>query len=213
MALKLDDMAKMSGKQKLLLVVIISALIVGGYYYGFLKEAHQRIGDLQKQLTAKQNTINKQKEVAKNLETFQEEVVKLEAQLTLLLEQLPNSAEIPSLLKNISDLGKESGLVFMKFTPSKEVNKGFYAEIPVAITVSGDYHSFVQFADKVSQYPRIVNLLNILFTSPKAVGTRLVRSTVSCTATTYRFLDEPVAKAPSSTDTKKKKAGGKGGRK
>jgi len=208
MALKLNDMSKMSGNQKILLVIVFSVLIIAGYYYFYLQEAQKRIGELEKQWTSLQSTIEKQKEIAKNLETFQEEVQKLETRLSLLLEQLPNSAEIPSLLKNISDLGKECGLVFMKFAPGKELNKGFYAEIPVAITVSGDYHSFVQFADKVSQYPRIVNLLNIIFSSPKAVGTRFVSSTVSCTATTYRFLDEPV---PAAQDPKTR-AAGKGGR-
>ena len=93
--------------------------------------------------------------------------------MSLLLEQLPNSAEIPSLLKNVSDLGKESGLDFLKFAPSGEARKDFYAEIPVSIVVNGDYHSFAQFADKVSHYPRIVNLSNIVFASPRPASGNL----------------------------------------
>jgi type IV pilus assembly protein PilO len=110
--------------------------------------------------------------------------------LSLLLEQLPNSAEIPSLLKNISDLGKESGLEFLKFAPGAEGRKDFYAEIPVSIAVTGDYHSFVLFADKVSHLPRIVNLSDIAFSNPKPSGEANMQVSVSCTATTYRFLEQ-----------------------
>ncbi len=134
--------------------------------------------------------------IAGNLKSFQAEVERLEGQLSLLLEQLPNSAEIPSLLKNVSDLGKESGLDILKFAPSAEAKKEFYAEIPVSISVRGDYHSFVQFADKVSHYPRIVNLSNISFSAPKAPGENLVLSTITCKATTYRFLEQPGAAQP-----------------
>jgi len=102
----------------------------------------------------------------------------------------------PSLLKNVSDLGKESGLDFLKFAPAAEAKKDFYAEIPVSISVRGDYHSFVQFADKVSHYPRIVNLSNISFSAPKAAGENLVLSTITCMATTYRFLEQPAAAQP-----------------
>jgi len=190
MASKLDEFTKMSAKQKILVALILSALIVGGYYYLYYQEAQVDIKRLESQYASLQATIKEQQLIAGNLEAFRKDVQQLETQLSHLLEQLPNSAEIPSLLKSISDMGKEAGLEFIKFSPSKEVIKGFYAEIPVAITVSGDYHSFVQFADQVSQYPRIVNLMDINFSSPKSARGGLVRSTISCTATTFRFLDD-----------------------
>ncbi|MGE5248505.1 MAG: type 4a pilus biogenesis protein PilO, partial [Verrucomicrobiota bacterium] len=145
--------------------------------------------------TASCSVILARREFNWDLQAFRAEVQRLEAQLSVLLEQLPNSAEIPSLLKNISDLGKESGLEILKFAPSGEVKKDFYAEIPVSITVRGDYHSFVQFADKVGHYPRIVNLSNISFASPKAAAEDRVVSTINCKATTYRFLEQPPQQA------------------
>ena len=195
MASKLDEITKMPAKQKVMLAVLFSVLVGVGYYYLVYQEKSTELTNLKSQLASMQVKIKEQEAIAKNLEIYREEVQQLDAQLSLLLEQLPNSAEIPSLLKNISDLGKEAGLEFLKFSPSREVPKGFYAEIPVAITVSGDYHSFAQFADQVSKYPRIVNLLDISFTAPNAARGGVVRSTVSCTATTYRFLEEPVKAA------------------
>ncbi len=197
MALKLDDLAKIPGKQKLLLAVLFSALVIAGYYYLYYQEASRQTQTLETELTSLRAKIKEQEVIAGNLQSFRAEVERLEGQLSLLLEQLPDSAEIPSLLKNVSDLGKESGLEFLKFTPSGEVRKDFYAEIPVTITVQGDYHSFVTFADKVSHYPRIVNLSDISFQSPKQTKDNLVLSSINCKATTFRFLEQsPPANAP-----------------
>jgi len=205
MALKLDGLSKVPPRQKILLAVLFCGLVVTGYYYLYYREASQRIGALETQLAGLQSKIREQQAIAGNLRSFQDEVGRLEGQLSLLLEQLPNSAEIPALLKSVSDLGKESGLEFLRFAPSAEIKKDFYAEIPVAISVNGDYHSFALFTDKVAHFPRIVNLSNITFSSPKPSGDNLVLVTVNCTATTYRFLEQQAASAPGTGDQGKKK--------
>src|SRR5512135_973764 len=205
MALKLGDLSKVPPRQKILLAVLFCGLVVSGYYYLYYREASQRIGAMETELASLQSKIREQQAIAGNLRSFQDEVRRLEAQLSLLLEQLPNSAEIPSLLKSVSDLGKESGLEFLRFAPSAEIKKDFYAEIPVAISVNGDYHSFALFTDKVAHYPRIVNLSNITFSSPKPAGDNIVLETVNCTATTYRFLEQQASTAPGTGDQGKKK--------
>jgi len=205
MALNLGDLSKVPPRQKVLLAVLFCGLVVAGYYYLYYREASQRIGAMQTQLAGLQSKIREQQAIAGNLRSFQDEVLRLEARLSILLEQLPNSAEIPSLLKSVSDLGKESGLDFLRFAPSGEIRKDFYAEIPVSISVNGDYHSFALFTDKVARYPRIVNLSNITFSSPKPAGDNLVLVTVNCTATTYRFLEQQAATAPGTGDQGKKK--------
>ncbi len=190
MALKLTDLSKVQPKQKIFLVVLVCLLMGVGYYYLYYSAAAVRIADLEKKLSDLEHEIKQQEVIARNLPSFKAEVRRLEEQLTILLEQLPNQAEIPSLLKNISDLGRESGLEFIKFRPQGESRKDFYASIPVSITVSGDYHSYVLFADKVSHLPRIVNLSDITFTSPKPGGEGSYLETVTCMATTYRFLEQ-----------------------
>ncbi len=204
MALKLGDLSKVPPRQKVLLAVLFCGLVVTGYYYLYYKEASQRIDTMETQLAGLQSKIREQQAIAGNLRSFQDEVRRLESQLSLLLEQLPNSAEIPSLLKSVSDLGKESGLDFLRFAPTGEIRKDFYAEIPVSISVNGDYHSFALFTDKVAHYPRIVNLSNITFSSPKPSGDNLVLVTVNCTATTYRFLELQAAATPGAGDQGKK---------
>lgn len=190
MALKLGDLGRVPPKQKLFLVVLTCLLMGVGYYYLYYSAAAVQMAELEKKLGELEHEIKTQAAIAQNLPAFKAEVRRLEEQLALLLEQLPNSAEIPSLLKNISDLGKESGLEFLKFAPSAEIKKDFYAEIPVSIIVDGEYHSFVLFADKVSHLPRIVNISDITFSGPRSGGEDRMQVKVSCTATTYRFMEQ-----------------------
>ena len=191
MAVTLGDLGKIPPKQKILLAVLVCLFVGVGYYYLYYRKASAEIATLEGRLAELQSKIKEQEVIAKNLPSFRAEVRRLEEQLGLLLDQLPDSAEIPSLLKNVSDLGRESGLEFLKFAPQKEAGKGFYAEIPVSMTVTGEYHGFVLFADKVSHLPRIVNLTNIVFSKPKAAGDDRMMVDVSCTATTFRFLEQP----------------------
>jgi type IV pilus assembly protein PilO len=196
MAKKLGELAKIPAKQKAILAVLFCLLVVVGYYYLYYREASKQVASLESSLAALRSKIKEQEVIAGNLKSFQEEVRRLEEQLAHLLEQLPNTAEIPSLLKSVSDLGRDSGLEFLRFAPAPEARKEFYAEIPVSISVTGDYHSFALFADKVRHYPRIVNLSNIAFATPKAAGENRMVETITCTATTYRFLEQAAATEP-----------------
>ena len=191
----MGDLSKVPAKQKLVLAFLVSLMICAGYYYLFYTDTAGKIQAQEAKLAELNSKIKEQEVIARNLPSFQAEVRRLEEQLNVLLEQLPNAAEIPNLLRNVSDLGKESGLDFVKFSPKEEVRKEFYAEIPVSIAVQGDYHSFALFSDKVAHLPRIVNISNLDFSAPKVGADGSVGVNVSCTATTYRFLEQ-AAKAP-----------------
>ncbi|HDM32718.1 MAG TPA: pilus assembly protein PilO, partial [Deltaproteobacteria bacterium] len=93
------------------------------------------------------------------------------------------------LLENVSALGKASGLEFILFRPKKEVPKNFYAEIPVDIKVQGRYSDILNFFYKVSKMPRIVNISNIVMSSPRKTSGGGIILTTTCNATTYKFIE------------------------
>jgi len=190
MALKFGDLAKLPPKQKLVAAVLVSVLVAVGYYYLYYSEASKKLSGLENKLAELSSKIKEQEVIARNLPSFRTEVTKLEEQLKVLLDQLPNSAEIPSLLTNISDLARESHLEIVKFSPKVEVKKDFYAEIPVSMAVVGGYKNYIEFADKVSHLPRIVNLSDIAFAQPKRRGDGVMQINVTCAATTFRFLEQ-----------------------
>lgn len=190
MAPKFGDLAKLPPKQKLIVAVLVSVVVAMGYYYLYYGKDSKKIAALESKLAEMSSKIKEQEVIARNLPSFRLEVTKLEEHLKLLLDQLPNSAEIPSLLANISDLARESRLDIVKFSPRAEVKKDFYAEIPMSMAVVGEYKNYIVFADKVSHLPRIVNLSDIAFSQPKRSGGGQTQVNVACAATTFRFLEQ-----------------------
>jgi len=100
-----------------------------------------------------------------------------------LLRQLPNSTEVPDLLIDITQAGLGRGLDFELFKPGAEQKKGFYAELPISLKVSGTYHELAQFISDVSALPRIVTIGNISVNTGKSN-----RLSMTATAKTYRYL-------------------------
>jgi type IV pilus assembly protein PilO len=162
-------------------------LILGGSFYMFFyKPKTEELNKLRDDYEALQTKLFTARAVAKDLEKFEKEYEEAQMQFKLALRLLPEKQEIPSLLEGVSKSGKDSGLEFRFFQPAGEINRGFYAEIPVNIRISGGYHNIALFFDRIAKLPRIVNVLNIAIQAPAATPGIL---NSSCTAVTYRFLE------------------------
>ena len=114
------------------------------------------------------------------------------------LKQLPSKAEMDALLSDINQAGLGRSLQFDLFRPGQIAVKDYYAELPIAIKVSGRYHDIGAFASDIANLSRIVTLNNLTI-SPKGDGTLVLDST----AKTFRYLDKDEVAAQS-------KANGKG---
>lgn len=128
---------------------------------------------------------------AVNLPELRKQKSQVEEYVTQLEKQLPGKAEIDSLLSDISSAGVGRGLQFELFRPGQVVVKDYYAELPIAIKVSGRYHDIGSFAADVSNLSRIVTLHNLVVTTPSNAGPRDGSAPLSmeATARTYRYLD------------------------
>lgn len=189
----------MQPKVKVLLVILLFALPAVAFYFLFLQPNLEEIDKLAT------NKAKQEKEL-KNVKKRARDLPKLEAELAaaqLAFEEksilLPKEKEIPQLLRDISSLGRNAGLDFLKFKPGKNVPKDFYDEIPITVNVRGPYHNIGFFFDQVSKLERIVTVSNIKITSPKREGGEmLVKS--DCRLLTYMFTNRELPK-----DNKKKK--------
>ncbi|MEJ2155193.1 MAG: type 4a pilus biogenesis protein PilO [Desulfobacteraceae bacterium] len=141
------------------------------------------------QLQHAQADLAKAKKNAEQLNDWRAKMRKKEVRYKTVMKALPEKQEIPSLLAGVSQAGKDAGLEFLLFTPKKENAKEFYAEIPVDISVSGNYHQVATFFDKVSSLPRIVNIRNIKMTPQKSTSSGAADLTTTCQAVTYQFIE------------------------
>jgi type IV pilus assembly protein PilO len=164
-------------------LVLLAGLFVWLVYLPYDEEITQTRDEIAKL----QQKLNQAEVRVRALKKFEAEFAEVDAQFQEALKLLPNTKEIPSLLKSITQLGTDSQLEFLLFSPQRERAQDFFMEIPVSIEVSGTYHNVAIFFDKVGQMERIVNILNVSMTPQKERSTTL---TTRCDAVTYRFKGE-----------------------
>ena len=145
---------------KAIVAGIICLLIIGAAYYFKVRHQIVALEKVEIQELQLKETFKEKKALAINLEAYREQQVQAEDMFSLLKEQLPNRNEIPDLLVDVTQLGLSRGLQFERFKPIDEVNKGFYTEKPVNLTVNGNYHQLAQFVSDVASLPRIINVEN-----------------------------------------------------
>lgn len=124
---------------------------------------------------------------AVNLNELKKQKEQVQEYVTQLEKQLPGKAEMDALLSDINQAGIGRGLQFELFKPGQVVVKDYYAELPIAIKVSGRYHDVGSFVADVANLSRIVTLHNLAIAPPPkdSSGTLMMEAT----ARTYRYLD------------------------
>ena len=188
-------------------VAIFIAIQVAAYFLFWQGQQEQIEKGRQDVAKLKEQFIEKKK-LAVNLEAYKQQRAEIEQAFGALLKQLPNKSEMDALLIDINQAGLGRGLAFELFKPADKENvTEFYAELPVNIKVTGNYHDLGAFASDVAKMPRIVLLTDLKLDPPKD-GVL----TMEAVAKTYRYLDEEeVAKQKKAARDKKAptKAGGK----
>jgi type IV pilus assembly protein PilO len=134
-------------------------------------------------------TLEQKARKAANLDAYKAQLAEMEQSFGAMLRKLPNKTEVPNLLTDISQQGSGAGLEQRLFQPGQQVNKDFYAELPIRMRLNGTYHSIGAFVSGIAALPRIVTLHDVEITSTaKERGVDQLQLDV--TAKTYRYLDD-----------------------
>jgi type IV pilus assembly protein PilO len=201
--INIDSIVRLPRLQKVGMLCGAVALIVGLYWFLIYRDYAAKLDAKQAVLTKKQQELNEQMVILADLPKFRQETADMKSKRQKALEQLPNEKDIDKLLEDISTLAIESGLEILLFKPQQEVRRNFYAEIPVELKLSGGYHDLALFYDKIASLPRIVNVSDLLIEKPQEVDGRNILQ-ASCTAKTYKFIEEKPGEQDKQ-DKKKKK--------
>lgn len=199
---RVEKFLKLPAYQRGLVLCLILLLVVGGFVYSLYLPKQAEYRQLLAEGEKLQAKLDQDRRIARDLPKFQAEYQRMQEQLAEALTQLPNDKEIPALLTNIAGLAKDQGLDVLRFKPGSEIPKGFYAEVPVELKLSGSFHQVALFFQSVGDLPRIVNIGNLNMGGAKSVDGQTTLS-VDCMATTFRFIDS--ASAPASPGAKGKK--------
>lgn len=135
------------------------------------------------------STLEQKARKAANLDAYKAQLAEMEQSFGAMLRKLPNKTEVPNLLTDISQQGSGAGLEQRLFQPGQQVNKDFYAELPIKMRLNGTFHSIGAFVSGIAALPRIVTLHDVEITSAsKDRGVDELQLDV--TAKTYRYLDD-----------------------
>ena len=185
----LDNILERPKAQKFAILGVTIILIVALYYSFLFVPRSDEMAKLADSVEIARNEKTVKGQKAANLPRLQKDLLQLEAELKKAVAQLPDKKEIADLLSNISAKALQSGLDVLLFRPRAETFQEFYAEIPVDITVKGNFYNTVSFFDEVGRLHRLINIDNIGFKNPTVSGDSVVLETTSI-ATAFRFLDE-----------------------
>lgn len=167
------------------LAVALLCIVAG--WFALLSTAHDELDvEVAKEPALKQDYRNKLGQ-AVNLGELRKQKLQVEEYVTQLEKQLPGKAEMDALLSDINQAGLGRGLQFELFRPGQGVVKDYYAELPIAIKVSGRYHDIGSFAADIANLSRIVTLHDMSISGGKTGGGDML--SMDATARTYRYLD------------------------
>lgn len=184
-----------------LLYVAVCAVVVVGLWFLWLKASDEELVT-EKAREEQLRTDYRSKLVkAINLDALKKQLEQVQQYVNQLERQLPSKAEMDALLSDINQAGLGRSLQFELFRPGQVLVKEYYAELPIAVRVTGTYHDIGLFAADIANLSRIVTLNNLTLTPIKDRDGVL---TMDCTAKTFRYLDpEEVALQQKSKEVKK----------
>jgi type IV pilus assembly protein PilO len=169
----------------LLLVGIVVGVLVIAYFLDWQGQLDELEAGRRQEETLKQAYVDKKRQ-AVNLDLLRAQLREIETSFGALLKQLPNKSQMEALLVDINQAGLGRGLQFELFRPApNETTKDFYAELPITVKLTGNYHDMGAFASDIGQLPRIVTLNDVALSVGKD-GTL----TMDTTAKTFRYLDD-----------------------
>jgi type IV pilus assembly protein PilO len=195
--LDLQNLGEWPGIAKAILILLMCAAVAGAWYYFDTEDRLARLAGVEAEETTLRGTFETKQQKAANLDAYRQQLEEMKESFGAMLRQLPDRTEVAALLVDVSQTGLAAGLEFELFQPSGEQLKEFYAELPIQVQVTGQYHDFGRFISGLAALPRIVTIHDVeIDTLAKSGGDKGEPSKLRLAATvkTYRYLDEEAAK-------------------
>jgi type IV pilus assembly protein PilO len=187
--------------------VLATLLVLGLLWYFWLSNSSVELIAEEGKEVALRTEYKSKLAQAVNLEVLKKQREQVLQYVTQLEKQLPSKAEMDALLSDINQAGLGRSLQFELFRPGQVNVKEYYAELPIAVKVTGSYHDIGSFVADVANLSRIVTLNNLVLSPVTGKdGTLAMEST----AKTFRYLDaEEIADQRKVKEAKDKAAGAK----
>lgn len=176
--------------------VALALLGVGVFWYAYVRPAEASLATRRAELQTLRGEITRGLAAARQLPEFRRQVGDLQTQLDRLRVVLPEERDVSDLLRRVQAMATQSNLTIQGFTPQAITTRELHAEWPIGLQLEGTYHDLGTFLDRVSKFPRIINVNGITIRANESAGASGATVTAECTATTFVLIEPSAAEPP-----------------
>jgi len=167
---------------------------VAAFWYAYAQPAAASLATRRAQLATLRVEIDRGLATVGRLPEFRRELADLQADLDRLRTVLPEERDVGDLLRRVQAMATQSNLTILGFTPQAVTTRELHAEWPIGLQIEGTYHNLGTFLERVSRFPRIINVNRIAIQAREnPAGAATI--TAECTATTFVLIEPPPAAA------------------
>ncbi|MBP7707290.1 MAG: type 4a pilus biogenesis protein PilO [Candidatus Aminicenantes bacterium] len=184
--------------------LVFAILIFALAFLFYFKPQNAKLKVLTAERVKVEGEVQNLKQKKRELDKIMADITAMEAKLKTLEVNIPQRKEIADILRQIQALAYDSRLDVLRFAPGNEVTKDFYAEWPIPIQVSGNYHNLGTFFDKLSKFARVFTIENFTI---KVLTRQTDLNTINAnwTAKTYFFPEPSAVAAPAKKQARPKR--------
>lgn len=183
------SLSKLPWWGQILAFVLVCGGAIYGFYNFFVTEYDAELALKRTHLNSLRADINKGVATARRLPEFQAQVTDLEHRLEALRNVLPEQKDVADTLRRLQGLATQSNLTLLRFAPTPPKQQPLYAEVPYMLIADGSYHNLALFFDRVSKFPRIINVSDVSISAKPSQDPNST-ITASLIATTF-VLNDP----------------------
>ena len=192
--------------------VALALLGVGAFWYLYVQPAEASMAARRGELDTLRAEITRGLATARQLPEFRVQVAGLEKQLESLRVVLPEERDVSDLLRRVQAMATQSNLTIQGFSPQAITTREMHAEWPIGLQLEGTYHDLGTFLERVSKFPRIINVTGLTIRARPANAPAGASTVIAeCTATTFVLIDRGGNAAGGGAGGRGAAPGGRGG--
>ena len=166
----------------------LSLAATGVFWYVYASPTEASLAARRSELGVLRGEIDRANATARRLPESRAELASLEVQLEGRRRELPEERDVADILRSVQASATESNLTILGFTPQAVTTQELHAEWPIGLQLTGTYHDLGVFLDRISKFPRIINVSDITIIA-SADATAAATIMVQCVATTFVLLE------------------------
>lgn len=148
-------------QQQIAAIVLGTAGFIYVYWNYCLKPTNQKIITVSAQLTEVLDKVETMKRTANRLPALQREYDNLQAEVGRAEKRLPKERNLQEVLRIVADHSAKSHISVLSFAPGGEAQQNYFIEIPISLSITGQFHTLAKFLSILGQQERILSAKNL----------------------------------------------------